>query len=331
MKLSIAFLLLLSIAVEVNAQSLFIDTKTFTLTKACKVSKSIGGKDAIAVSIGKTFTALGENRSYGATHAYVEGSFGKRWIALDCGTYETVVKGGGTNAIPSDAVPAALPPGTLPFFDNIKNPVSGLAYGSPADVTPVAPVLNDFDRDVNATCGAPGNKVDYEGFRALMFKHPQILESTGLNIVQLSAIWFNAEGFNHIFCGEVVDGKLSGLHFAGRYLELQQKGLAGRLDGNLSKEEVIPGAVYTMGVKIKVGNSYLSAPIKGYPYSLNAEEILAIATKAYLANPNDGINKACNLPVTDDGKTFTTIFVTKYGGIRTFYPDATPDSNPACK
>jgi hypothetical protein len=198
-------------------------------------------------------------------------------------------------------------------------------------VTPPAPVLNDFDRDVNATCGLPGTVVGYPEFRALMFKHPNILASTGLSIVQLSAIWFNAEGFNHIFCGEVINGKLSGLHFAGRYLDLQQRGLAGRLADNLAKEEVIPGAVYTMGVKVKVGNSFLSVPIKGYGYTLSAEEILAIATKAYLANPNEGINKACNLPVTDEGKTFTTIFVTKYGGIRTFYPDATPSFNPACK
>jgi hypothetical protein len=85
-----------------------------------------------------------------------------------------------------------------------------------------------------------------------------------------------------------------------------------------------------MGVKVKVGDRYLSAPIKGYGYTLSAKDLLLIGTSAYLANQNEGINKACHLPITDDGKSFTAVFVTKYGGIRTFYPDATPSGNPTC-
>jgi Bacterial EndoU nuclease len=328
MNLIALFLAFTAFVMEANAQAFFPQSKNFTVTRTCKATKSISGKDPVTVSVGKTFTAVGLNKTDGATHAYIKGNglSGSRWIALSCGSFAPTPKPDvSTNPAPTGGLS-----GTTPFFDDINNPVSGLAFGSPADATPTAPVLDAFDRDVIAACGAPGTLVGYPEFRALMFKYPEILEATGLNIVQLSAVWFNAEGFNHIFCGEKVNGKLSGLHFAGRYLELQEKGLAGRLTGNLSKEEVIPGAVYTMGVKVKVGDEYLSAPIKGYGYTLSAKDIIRIGTSAYLANQNEGINKACNLPITDDGKSFTAVFVTKYGGIRTFYPDATPSGNPDC-
>lgn len=242
----------------------------------------------------------------------------------------------------------AVPSDSLPFFDNINNPVSGLAVGSPADVTPPPPTLNSFDKAVNNTCGAPGTVVDPSRFQAMMKKNSAVLANikkfVGGSLVSgrtsnadflndLTDVWFKAKAFDHIFCGEPTWGKsIGGLHFVGRYLELQQKGLAGRLANNTSREEVLPNAVYTMGVIIKVGDKTARSPVKGYGYTLNAEEILSIASLAYKKNPNtSSTNKACQLSVTDDGKTFTTVFVTKNGAIRTFFPDASPDNNnPKC-
>jgi hypothetical protein len=60
----------------------------------------------------------------------------------------------------------------------------------------------------------------------------------------LTAIWFNRRGFEHIFCGDINNSTtIGGLHFAGRYLQLQNQGIAGRLPNNSNREEVIPGEV----------------------------------------------------------------------------------------
>ncbi|HLP87510.1 MAG TPA: EndoU domain-containing protein [Nostocaceae cyanobacterium] len=241
----------------------------------------------------------------------------------------------------------SLPAGSVPFFDNIDNPISGLAYGSPADVTPPAPTLNSFDTSVVNLCGAPGTVVSRSNFQTLMNNNPTVLanikqyvggflvagRTTDVQFLDdLTNVWFNVEGFDHVFCGEPVQGgSIGGLHFVGRYVQLQNDGLAGRLDNNTFREEVIPGAVYTMGVLMKVGTGTAQSSIKGYPYTLNAEEILKIATLGYKNNPNTTTtNQACHLTITDEGKTFKAVFVRREGGVRTFYPDATPGSNPNC-
>ncbi|HEY9800954.1 MAG TPA: EndoU domain-containing protein [Leptolyngbyaceae cyanobacterium] len=242
----------------------------------------------------------------------------------------------------------SLPNGSLPFFDDINNPVSGLAYGSPADVTPPAPTLNSFDTAVVNLCGAPGTVVSRADFQSMMLNNPTVLANikayvggflkTGRTsdadfLNDLTDIWFNVVGFDHVFCGEPVQGgSIGGLHFFGRYVELQNKGLAGRLNNNTSREEVVPNTIYTMGVVMKVGTGTAQSSIKGYPYTLNAEEILSIASLGYKNNPNTSTtNQVCLLSITDEGRTFKAVFVRRQGGIRTFYPDATPDSSANCK
>jgi hypothetical protein len=241
----------------------------------------------------------------------------------------------------------SLPAGSVPFFDSINNPVSGLAYGSPADVTPLMPTLNNFDRAVTDLCGQPGTVVSTSNFQTMMNNNPTVLANIKQSVggylipgrtsnadflVDLTNVWFNVDGFEHIFCGEpVAGGSIGGLHFVGRYIELQEKGLAGRLDNNTSREEVVPNAIYTMGVVMKVGSSTSQSSIKGYPYTLSAEELLSIAALAYKKNPNtSSTNTVCHWSVTDEGITFKAVFVRRSGGIRTFYPDATPGSNPNC-
>ncbi|MDF2387139.1 EndoU domain-containing protein [Nostoc ellipsosporum NOK] len=241
----------------------------------------------------------------------------------------------------------SLPAGSMSFFDDIINPISGLAYGSPADVTPPAPALNSFDRAVTNLCGQPGTVVSRSSFQTMINNNPTVLANikqyVGGYLVagrtsdadflnDLTNVWFNVQGFDHVFCGEpIAGGSVGGLHFVGRYVQLQEDGLAGRLANNTSREEVVPDTIYTIGVVMKVGNGTAQSSIKGYPYTLNAEEILAKATLAYKNNPNTtSTNQACLLSVADDGKTFRAVFVRRSGGVRTFYPDATPSNDPSC-
>ena len=114
-------------------------------------------------------------------------------------------------------------------------------------------------------------------------------------------------------------------------MQLENDGLAGRVASNSFNEEVVPGAIYTVGAIVKVGTGTAQSNIKGYGYTLNAEDILKIGALAYKKNPNtSSTNQACSWTTTDDGKTFQSVFVRRSGGIRTFYPDATPSGNPAC-
>lgn len=241
----------------------------------------------------------------------------------------------------------SLPNGSLPFFDNIDNPVFGLAYGSPADVTPPAPILNSFDTAVVNLCGAPGTVVSRAAFQSMMLNNPTVLANVKASVGgflkagrtsdadflnDLTDIWFNVKGFDHVFCGEPVQGgSIGGLHFVGRYVQLQNQGLAGRLANNTSREEVVPNTIYTMGVVMKVGTGTAQSSIKGYPYTLDAEEILSKVSLGYKNNPNTTTtNQVCLLSVTDEGRTFKAVFVRREGGIRTFYPDATPDATANC-
>jgi Bacterial EndoU nuclease len=235
-----------------------------------------------------------------------------------------------------------------PFFDAVNNPVSGLAYPTTGsyDMTPPPVTLNAFDQAVVNLCGAPGTLVTASQFQTLMNNNPTVLTSiktrmgisSGVSdasfLTTLTNIWFSsAQGFNHVICGEPASGgSVGGLHFAGRYLQLQNQGLAERVPNNTANEEVLPGAIYTIGAKVLVNGGVSQSLIKGYGYTLNAEDILAIGGRAYLMNPNTtSTNQVCHYTVNDDGYTYKAVFVRRNGGVRTFYPDATPSSvNPNC-
>jgi Bacterial EndoU nuclease len=235
----------------------------------------------------------------------------------------------------------------LPFFDNENNPVKvGFPAGQQVDISPPAPKLNQFDEAVLQTCGPIGTKVSPDKFKQLLSQYPDILKklqqasggelrpnrkSSAPFLEDLTNIWFKRRGFEHIFCGEIYNANdIGGLHFYGRYLQLQNQGIGGRLPNNSRREEVVPGVIYTMGVVIKQGDIIVKDIIKGYGYLSTAEEMLLDVTKIYkLQGSSEG---ACisNVRDRETGKTFPTVFVRKEKGIVTFYPDATP-SGPACK
>ncbi len=235
----------------------------------------------------------------------------------------------------------------LPFFDNQDNPVRvNYPSGAKLDITPPAPQLNSFDKAVLKACGPIGTKVKRSEFKKLLSAYPEVLTNIRIAtnnqlrpgrtnrlefLEDLTDIWFKNKGFEHIFCGEIYnENDIGGLHFYGRYLQLQNEKIGGRLPVNPGRQEVIPGVIYTMGVVIKQPNRTVRDTIKGYGYLSNAEELLIDVTKVYKQQKNT--EGACIYQQLDKdtGISFPTVFVRKNKGIITFYPDATPKGN-RCK
>ncbi len=268
----------------------------------------------------------------------------QRWVGAACGTFDPV-------DISTQPTPERPPkPSTTalkPFFDELDNKeIHHLPAGVPADITPPPPVLSQFDEAALNTCGPIGTKVKASGFKQLMVDHPDVLKQIkdavggellpGRNtdeefVDDLTSVWTDRNAFEHIFCGQLEGPtKIGGLHFVGRYLQLQQQGIGGRLPKNLNKEEVVPGSIYTLGIVIKKDGKTWSDDIKGYALITDAQEILLNGTKAFKAQ--GGAQGACILPVKDDDTdtSYSAVFVkgsapgTARDVIVTLYPDATP-------
>lgn len=321
-------------------QALFDQDRSFVVARSCQAHTSIKKETApVSLTVGESYRALGENKHPGGTHAFIEVHGERRWVALGCGHYE---------GSPPDGDPI---PSCLPFFDDQHNPVD-VGFGGLADITPEAPQITRFGHAVNAACGEPGNSVSRDEFKALINAHPDVLErimeftggrvfddrpmrtSTEDYLEDLTDAWFQIHGFDHIICGEPkAGGRVDGFHFHGRYLQLQQSGTACRIP-NFRQNEVVPGVIYTMGVSITVDGGVAESPVKGFGLTLSAEDILKVATRAFAENPTSSSDsQGCLLQVSDDNHDFTTVFVRRRNGIRTFFPDATPDPrrNDPCR
>jgi hypothetical protein len=253
-----------------------------------------------------------------------------------------------------------LKPGELlPFFDAVENPeLLSFPRGIAVDASPKPPKMTDFDRDVLKTCGAFGSAVDSEQVRSLFVKHPEIVaqvkDAVGGNVLprkasrgrrlpsplffeELVQVWTVQKAFEHIFCGQVKGNRITGLHFAPRYYELQQKGIAGRLPKNERQEEVVTGAVYTVGIQAKVNNRVVTDAKSGYYYGRDAMDILIDGTLAHQQfNISSGTNNVvCLYKIPEDkvSETFDqpkpyaypSVFVKNDRGIVTLYPDVTPN------
>jgi Bacterial EndoU nuclease len=342
-----------------SAQSFFSEPVAFKVSKTCKASTNTkGNKGLLTVRAGQSFQALGENALTDGKFVYLDTDGTRRWLPLSCGNYASSKPpfadvqgsvGGPTSGATTGTTSTAS--ACLPFFDTQNNPVK--VKNGTADITPPAPAIDAFGLAVNQVCGPAGKATSRTEFVRLMKAHPSVLAdvmrftsgkvfggqaattNTEAYLQDLVKAWYDVHAFDHIFCGETEgEKKIGGLHFAGRYAQLQQTGEACRLP-NLKSNEVMPGSVYSMGVKMKrLNGQFITHEIKGYGLSLSAADILKVATRALAENPtSSSASTACLQQFTDGTERYTTVFVRRKQGIRTFYPDATPDKagTPPCK
>ncbi|HPY40585.1 MAG TPA: EndoU domain-containing protein [Thiolinea sp.] len=338
----------LAFAASASAQVYFSTPNEFILDRACDAVTSIKKHSNVStLAAGQAFPALGTNREPNPTHAYIQMGADKKWVELSCGHYSNAP----ANTAATQPRPVTAPGNAcLPFFDNTDNPVK-LKNGL-ADITPPAPTIDAFGQAINAVCGSVGNKVSPDEFKQLMHNFPKVLQgiqaftqnkvfanrpasaSSEAYLNELTEAWFAVRAFDHVFCGEPeANGPIGGMHYVGRYVQLQNTGEACRMD-NYRQNEVVPGVLYSMGAVMHFGNNVARSSIKGYGLTLSAEDILKAGTRAFAENPTDSRDKttACLAPVQDDGYKFTVVFARRSAGIRTLYPDATPSAtDPNCQ
>ncbi len=275
-----------------------------------------------------------------------------RWVPLNCGDWKQypcapqVLESGVVPVEPDTPADATF----LPFFDDQHNPVRvNFPRNTMRDITPPVPEISPLGEKLLEICGGLGADISREAFRSVL-QNPEsaplierIRNEVGCDlfgqcddsaiIEGLVDIWFNSAGFKHVFCGEPSSRNMSGLHYHGRYLQMQENGWGGALDPAKGKEEIVEGLIYSLGTVHLWNNKRVETKIKGYPYVLSAADLLLHGTQAYSqVNPTSNAKRAClyHVPATDDSPSFKAVFVAKEKGLRTFYPDATPGNNPSC-
>lgn len=321
---------------------------TFSATRSCAAPRAINGANPgnIQISPKQRYEAIGFNSN---ERKFVlirvpNAQPDRRWVSVNCGKFtpQAIAPDDDSDKPNNSPNQPANNTTLLPFFDTENNPeFHKFPAGTAADITPPPPVLNAFDQDVLKTCGPIGTKVKADAFKQLMANHPEVLSqvkaAVGGELLpnrdtdtefldDLSAAWSDREGFEHIFCGELENAsKIGGLHFVGRYFQLQNDKIGGRLANNLNKEEVEPGVIHTLGVVVTTpdGKTWKD-DLKGYGYLSNAEELLVDGTRLLKAQGNR--QGACLADITDDdtGKAFQAVFVKDKNAVVTFFPDATP-------
>jgi hypothetical protein len=141
---------------------------------------------------------------------------------------------------------------------------------------------------------------------------------------ELTALWFAEDGFRHVFCGEPGEDRLGGLHFKGRFLQMQERGWGGL--AACERSEIDP-PIYTIGVEYLTpsGQRERVCP-KGYSIGLGARALLIEATKAFRSQQVHRAGEAMCLHRigTARSRSYYAVLVSRSGAIRTFYPDVSP-------
>jgi len=299
-----------------------------TAERACDALASLRratNPDARRLAPGAIYEVLGLNDRDGAwvQVRVPDAAPPARWVERDCGRLrlETTPRGGGgTEAL-------------APFFDN--------RVDGPNDPTPAPPVLSALDEAMLEVCGAWGSRPDERTFRMILDRSRLAAEIAELHRElagrvlkgpldlpafkdELARVWFAADGFAHVFCGEPDESGIGGLHYRARLLELQDKRLAGLAPMEACKATEIDPPVYAIGIRYRRpdGGFGLACP-KSYAYDQDAMGILVAAVLGLRAAVEaDG--RMCLVPVASGGRRYVAVFIQRGGAIVTLYPDATP-------
>jgi len=251
-----------------------------------------------------------------------------RWADLDCGEYRA-------------------DEGTLrfsPFFDQRNNPVYvDHPRGSRLDITPQPPQVSPLEEHLLALCGYPGDYPEPGAFRSLIGGDAHLLadlsEALGCQagatdcgheaiLDRVTDLWFLADGFRRVFCGELGPTRLDGPHYRAAYLQFQRRGWGGLMAPHKGREEIIPGIIYSIGVEHEWRGRRVGTPVSpGYFYTLDGAELLVHGTRAITLLGAPATKQACRYTMSDSrtGNTFNSVVIGKDGGLRTFYPTALAD------
>ena len=152
---------------------------------------------------------------------------------------------------------------------------------------PEAPSLERFGKSILRACGPIRGCVSEREFEALICDHLDELDkflpkkwknfSRPEIVAKLKQIWFKHNGFNHVFCGEWEDRTINGLHYRGRYLQLQTENTACYTKS--SDEEILDDHIYTIGVTSADGANTHSK--KGYALQQSATELFILGISAF--------------------------------------------------
>lgn len=178
---------------------------------------------------------------------------------------------------------------------------------------PEKPVLNKIDREFLKICGAWGQRVTRASLEDLLnnlevfnliheaLEGELITKASSKETFkqELLDIWMKNKGFEHVFCGQPDPGRnLGGMHYLGRYLQMQENGWGGL--NECCNKNLIEPPIYTIGIEYvtRIGNIKTKCP-NGYLYDTEAINLLIEASKAFKKslsfNPNK--KRICNYQI----------------------------------
>lgn len=274
--------------------------------------------DDARLTVGERYRLLGRNRKHGAwLQVLVPGlEPEQRWVDVRCGTL-----------VETGREPRAS--GLQPFFDEVDE--------GKHDPSPPRPTLTALDRAMLEACGPWGSRPRRGTFRSILDRPELAAELRAVHAAlgdpgrdsrtawdqfkdEVADVWFAADGFAHVFCGEPKPDGLAGLHYRARYLELQEQGLAGLLGTEACSAGEINPPVYTIGVRYRSrpAGPLRSACPKSYASDLGAADLLLAGMQAWRGNRGE---RMCLIELPGG---YHAVAVLTSRGVRTLYPDSTP-------
>jgi hypothetical protein len=219
---------------------------------------------------------------------------------------------------------------------------------------------DDFDKEILKVCGYPGSHPPRSAIRNVLIDERfrknfnEIYSNLGGSIFtktddkevflsELLDVLFDSNGFKHVFCGSFKEGKLSGLHYYYRYLELDQNGFIGQNSSkkclnSINKANQNTNKARSISIDfVDLDGKVFSKCVNGYSQVLNATSFFSYigmvgkinwnnnisnldnSNNHYLDNRNL-INKSCIYRDTENDLMINLIFSKDKNSLITAYP-----------